>query len=255
MRTLSIESAINRISERVTDERKNTRHDQVQRRNQVVDLYGVEYSAMGDTQTPARFYISITPDMIYLERFEFKLIVNPFAMPVGNSGATSNAVVQVNSTQLTNNSITLNNSATSLTIDGEANTVQPNPHNHNITPQTHTHEISPNPHNHTTQEHNHALSPGISLFQSNITDFQVWIEGINITSYLQAQYPGVWVDGNGVYPSSGLDNYDIIELVGLLPDWQKGIILQPGFKTIECRANGVFSVSLLNYLKLSHCNR
>lgn len=234
-----VNTAVTRLAERVKDMRDNIRQDQLQRRNQVVDLYGIEYTSQGDTQTPASFYVSVTPDLVYYERFEFKIIIKSFAMPVGGGGATGYSNVNIDGTSLAAGS-------QSLTINGTQNTVTPNPH---------THAITPNPHTHTNDPHNHSLDAGITLFTSSINSFSVWIEGIDMTEHFKAQYGGEWVTGNGVYPTNGLETYDILEAVGHLPEWQRGIILKPGYKLVEFRAEGAYNATLVSYLKLSHVNR
>jgi len=194
------------LGERVSDRTVNDRQSQSQRRNGFVDMYGTEYQRQGDTQNPATFYISITPDLIYYERFEFKIAIQPFAIPI-SGGAVSN---------------------TSLSTNGT--TITPNPHRHN-------------------------LVPGISLVSSAVEDFEVWIEDINITPFLKAQFSGAWIDGEGVFPADNLRNYDLLEVIGHLYDWQKGAILTPGYKKVELKAKGTFNAILINYVKLSHVNR
>lgn len=66
---------INRIAENTVRNKEQLLQDIRQRRNQVVDLQGVEYTRVGTEEYQPSFYVSISPDMIYLERFEFKLIV------------------------------------------------------------------------------------------------------------------------------------------------------------------------------------
>ncbi|MGL4695171.1 hypothetical protein [Enterococcus larvae] len=218
---MTYDSALNKMAERIADRTEENRQSQLQRRNQVVDIYGMEFTRQGDSSHPATFYISVSPDLIYYERFEFKIIIQPFAMSIGGDGATSSASVVVNDT-----SLAVNNSS-----------------------------ITPNPHRHTTEEHNHSLDAGVSLFSSSVTDFEIWVEGIDITPYLKAQYSGGWIDGEGIFPSSDLDNYDILEIAGQLLPWQKGVILQPGYKKVELKGNGLFNATLVNYLKYSHVNR
>lgn len=226
-----LNSALGYLADRSNYNTQIVRQDQLQRRNQVVDLYGVEFTRQGDAQTPARFYISISQDMQYLERFEFKLAIQPFAMSVGNNGSTANTSLTASTTV----------AGTSLTTNGT--TINPNPHTH-----TASTTISPN-------SHNHALNAGITLTQSTASNFRVYIEDIEITSYLQQQYPN-WISGEGVYPNGkSNDKYDILGVVGLLYPWQRGVITSPGFKEITISANNVFSASLTLYLKLPHMNR
>lgn len=73
---LTQEEALERVAERTYKNTKDIGRDNRQRRNEVVDLFGIEYTRQGDAVNPATFYISISPDMIYLDRFEFKLIID-----------------------------------------------------------------------------------------------------------------------------------------------------------------------------------
>lgn len=219
--TMTYNSALSKVAERVADRTTESKQDQLQRRNQVVDMYGMEFTRQGDSEHPAAFYISVSPDLIYYERFEFKIIIQPFAMPVGGGGATGTSSVQVNGTNLAVNQ--------------------------NI--------VTPNPHSHTTEPHNHSLDAGITMFSSHISDFEIWIENHNITPYMKTFYNNEWVDGEGVFPSKGLKNYDLLEVVGIMPDWLKGTVLAPGYKKIELKGKGVYSATLVNYLKYSHVNR
>ncbi|WP_245186805.1 hypothetical protein [Enterococcus larvae] len=218
---MTYDSALNRLAERVADRTEENRQSQLQRRNQVVDIYGMEFTRQGDTNHPAAFYISVSPDIIYYERFEFKIIVQSFAMPIAGNGMTKSADVIVNDT--------------SLGINGTV--------------------VTPNPHEHTTVPHSHSLEAGISLVTSEVSDFEIWIEDIDITPYLKLQYPGTWIDGEGVFPSADFSNYDLLKAVGYMPAWQKGVILAPGYKKVELKGTGIFNATLVNYLKYSHVNR
>lgn len=221
MRNLSIDSAIKRVAERVTDRTRNDRQSQQQRRNSFVDMFGYEFTRQGDAQTPAQFYVSVSGDMLYLERFQFKLIFSPFAMSVGNNGATGSTSVQINDTSLSTNGTT----------------------------------ITPNPHSHTSPAHNHSLSPGITLFSSNVENVTVSIDGIDITSYLAAQYGGNWINGEGIYPNDTLDCYDILKVADDMQDWRQKVLTSSGYKNISISANVPFNVSLVNYIKFSQTNR
>lgn len=218
---MTYDSALNRLAERVIDRSVESKQDKLQRRNQVVDIYGMEFTRQGDTNHPAVFYVSVSPDIIYYERFEFKIVVQPFAMPIGGNGSTGSATVAIQDTALSTNGST----------------------------------ITPNPHSHTTAPHNHSLDAGVSLFSSSVSEFEIWIEGIDVTPYLKAQYGGDWIDGEGVFPSTGFANYDLLNVAGFLPEWQKGVLLAPGYKKVELKGKGVFNVTLVNYLKYSHVNR
>lgn len=223
---LSQEEAILRVSERVAENKKRIDHTLRQRRNQVVDMYGVEYTRQGGSGVPAKFYISVTPDLVYLERFEFKLIVQPFLSTTGGIGPASLDVRPVGSGS--HSSVTPSDVADMLDIT-------PNPHTHNVT-------------------------SGISQIPTTANDFRVRVEGIDITPYLMAQYGGNWIDGEGVYPSLDIGkDYDLLEvasdLIGEGREADADKILSSGYKLIEISAGGTFAVTLVLYLKLSHLNR
>lgn len=220
---MTIDRAINRIAERTFDNTETIRQMKRQRRNQVVDIYGMEFTRQGGPGAPATFYISISPDMIYLERFEFKLIIQPFLTTTGVS--TSTATVSIEET-----SLSIQNS-----------------------------QISPNPHTHTVTTHTHSTSPGASLTPVSGTGFTVSIEGIDVTPYLMAQY-GTWIDGEGVYPSIKIDEeYDILEVASdfIAEDRKDDAdkLTRAGYKKVEVTGTKLFSVTLVLYCKYSHMNR
>ena len=218
---MTIDSAVTMLAERTASNGRDIRQANLQRRNQVVDLFGVESTRQGDANNPAEFRISVSQDLIYYERFEFKLIVQSFALPVAGGGTTSPTATEI--------------SPTSLSASGGA--------------------VSPNPHSHTSAPHTHAVTPGISLFQSHLTNAEIWLDGVDITSLLKAQHGGAWIGSEGMYPGDGFINYDILGIVDKLSPWQRGIALKPGYKKLEVRGDGIFNVTLVNYLKYSHILR
>ena len=241
---LTQEEAIIRISERVAENKKRIDRMLKQRRNQVVDMYGVEYTRQGAANSPARFYISITPDLVYLERFEFKLIVQPFLSMAGTIGPTSLSVSGSSGgysviTEEELEDIINSDNCDSLPEDedggGGSGSISPNPHTHEVV-------------------------PGITPIPVTANDFRVKIEGIDVTPYLMAQYGGEWLNGEGVYPSLEIGrDYDIIEVASdLIGEGRKADadkLLRSGYKAVEITASQPFSVTLVLYLKMSHCNR
>lgn len=219
---MTFDQALQIVAERLTDNTKLLRQQNMQRRNQVVDLYGVEYTRQGDGGSPATFFISISPDLVYLERFEFKLIVQPF----------------VSSVESATEDYTGNTGNTSLSVSGT-----------NITPNPHSHSMS----------HSHNIVSGITLAHTQADDFRLSIEGIDITAYLMAQY-GSWISGEGIYPDADVEkNFDILEVAsdlraeGRTADAAK--LVSPGYKAIQISSASPFQVTLVNYLKYSHLNR
>lgn len=98
--------AINILAENMSTIKQNQRQDLLQRRNQVVDMYGIEYYRQGDSTTPATIGISLSQDYIYLERFEFKLIISDFTSSIS--------------------------SMTPVTLQLQDGSITPNPHDHVI---------------------------------------------------------------------------------------------------------------------------
>lgn len=217
-----LEDSIAKIAEKVYDLIKYKDSSLTQRRNLVTDMYGVEYTRQASSGYPATFYISLTPDLVYLERFQFKLIIAPFQSTVGS--------VSVG---------TLSVDSTALSMDGTS--------------------ISPNPHSHTVKG-NLNISSGISESTPSASDFRVKIEGIDITPYLMAQYSNAWISGTGVYPDSTIGHdYDILEvasdLIGEGRQSDADTLVSPGYKKVEISGSTSFAVTLVLYLKLSHVNR
>lgn len=73
---------MNMLAERVVDNRRQLKKSVHQRRNGMEDLYGVCFSAHAtepndNDRYEAKFYISLSPDYVYLHRLAFKFVVMP----------------------------------------------------------------------------------------------------------------------------------------------------------------------------------
>jgi len=262
---ITYESAINKIAERVVDLKQESRNISLQRRNQVVDMYGTEFTRQGANGKPASFYISISPDLIYFERFEFKIIIEGFEIPIANDGISSSVVI-VNPRSLAIDHVELETNAVGITVNSQQVTTVPSSHAHTLTPSnhhhdisSHAHSISPNPHDHETIPHGHSIIAGISSFNVETDEFKIIIEGIDMTPYFKAILPDEsklrWLDGAGIFPTAGLKNFDVLEAVAYMDQELREKILKPGYKRIDIVGNGVFNATLVNYLKYSHVNR
>lgn len=215
--------ALERVAARTAKNSQDISRKNKQRRYSVVDIYGTEFTRLGDGGSPAKFYISVSPDMVYYHRFEFKLIIQPFVSTV--TGATQSASVEVNDT--------------SLGISSGS--------------------ITPNPHGHSTEPHSHNLVTGIALTHTQANDFTVSVDGIDITPYLAAQYDS-WIDGEGVYPSLDIGkDYDLLQVAcdlraeGRYEDAET--LMKAGYKEIEISSSSPFQSTLVLYLKYNHLNR
>lgn len=105
----------------------------------------------------------------------------------------------------------------------------------------------------------------IVLEKTNANDFTITMRGsgveIDATPYFMAQQDGAWIDGEGVYPTTELDedgNYDVLQLICDLeaeghPDAQK--LINPGLKVIEISSASAFEATMLMYVNYSHVNR
>ena len=226
------DEALQRISERVRDNTAYVKESLRQRRDEFTDHYGDPHYAFGDGSTPAKVYISVSTDLIYWMRFEFKLIVRPFVSFVSGSG-TQDATVEVEDT--------------SLTV-AETN-----------------HAVRPNPHHHTTKPHNHNMIPGVALFHTSSDEWRLTMKDpckgseIDITLYLKAQY-NEWINGEGIYPSCELnERYDLLQVASdLEAEGQSDLadeILRPGYKEIDIYSNAPFFIELDEYTKYNNLGR
>lgn len=82
-RDVALDQYLNALSERIVDNNKQLKRSIHQRRNGMEDLYGICFSAHAteaDEDTGrynARFYISLSPDYVYLHRLAFKFVIMP----------------------------------------------------------------------------------------------------------------------------------------------------------------------------------
>ena len=224
---ISYEEMFNRLAERTIDNTRQLRRGIHQRRNGMEDLYGVMYSADGDAEHPATFYISLSPDYVYLQRFAFKFVIRPFATTV--QGGTSSAEVLVDNTALlVNNGL-----------------------------------IEPNPHNHLTQPHTHNLISGKAFVNTTSEYWRVRVAGIDITPYLIEQHYGEWIEGEGIYPNEELveqgDFYDILNVATMMTaegrTEERELLLAPQFKKVEIISDAPFGVDAYLYVKYDNVSR
>lgn len=218
--------ALIRVAERTIENRRQLKISTQQRRTKFSDLYGIEYLRQGDANHPATFYISVSPDFVYYERFALKLQIMPYVSSVASG--TGSAVVDVDPTSLTGGS-----------------------------------SISPNPHDHTTQPHTHNLVKGLSFVNTTSSNWRVKMHDVDITDYLIEQQDGAWIDGEGIYPNNKLEDledfYDILDVAcvkeaeGLTDDVNK--LLAPEFKKVEIISDAPFQVAAMVYIKYSMTNR
>lgn len=232
---ITIDKAIERIAERTVENTEDIRRLNLQRRNPPVDIYGMEFTRQGGPGAPATFYISISPDMVYMERFEFKLIIQPFLTTSGTS--TGQSEISIKETSIIPSDY--------ARVEGDTLYID-----HNTVIDPHTHEV---------ENHSHKQTPGAGLTPVTASDFLISVEGIDVTPYLMAQY-GTWINGEGVYPSIDLNkDYDLLEVASdFMAEGRKEdahTITKAGYKQIQITSESLFSVTLVLYCKYAHCNR
>lgn len=212
------------------------------------DLYGIEYHHNG--ANTAKFYISVSPDLVYYERFAFKFIIEPFESSV--TGISGGGSMSVGDTSLTMGGGTGSQviSGTSTLDDATAVSISPNPHTHDVSGSIGD------------------LSYGMKTISTTSADWSVSIDGVDITEYLIEQHDGDWIDGEGIYPTDEIEGdeddmtvnfYDILDVACMLEaegaTSERKKLLRPGFKEVEISSDAPFSVTALLYLKYSHLNR
>lgn len=243
-RLMTYEQYLNMLSERVVDNTRQLRRTVHQRRNGMEDLYGVCFSSNGDAVHPASFYISLSPDYVYLQRFAFKFVIKPFSSSVSGVGA---GTMTIGETLLTNEG-------------GEDYVVSGTSTLSNMTTA-----LTPNPHTHTAAGELSGVNYGVKKIDTASIEWSVSIDGIDITPYLKAQHDGAWLgdNGMGIYPSDGLggpkDFYDILEVCSVLTDEgdtdSRDRLLESRFKKVEISSDAPFGVDAYLYLKYSNMNR
>ena len=235
-RLVSLDQYLNALSERTVENSYQLRREKHQRRNGMEDLYGICFSANGDANNPATFYISLSPDYVYLERFAFKFVIKPFTSSV--AGASSGTLT-IGNTML----------EAEATQDAQSGDI--------------TVGITPNPHTHTLSGSIGGIDYGVTKRGTSSTNWRIVIDGIDITPYLIAQHDGEWINGEGIYPTNRLDRridfYDILEVCdvltaeGRISDREK--ILASTFKPVQIVSDAPFGVDAYLYIKNSNLNR
>ena len=239
MRKISYEEALNRIAERTNDNIRELRKSRLQRRTEFTDLYGVPFGGQSDSDNAVKFYISVSPDLVYFLRFQFKLHIQSYKSSVtGVSGSSGT----ISGTQLEVDPIILNNTSTAKThIDG----------------------VKPNSHTHSFEGGSGSVEYGSHSISTSSDTFTIKINGVNVTDYLIAQHEGEWIDGEGVYPNKqNIDNDDFYDIMAVATElYNEGNdddadkLLKPGFKLVEIASDAKFRATMYLYCKYSVTGR
>ncbi len=222
------QSDLELVAEKTYQNSKKISQNDRQRRDEFVDLYGVEFARNGSPNNPAKFYVSISGDAAYMERFQFKIAIDSFQSTAGSETGTTS--VKENPDVVSGDTLILKD------------TLTPNPHKHSIT-------------------------PGVATIPVTTSNFHISCDGIDITANLMAQcVAGGWHwfdNGSDVYPSKELEqSFDILEVASdfeaLGTEAGKDTaakLLRQGLKPIELSADAPFHATLILYLKYQHMNR
>ena len=107
---IDVGRAINLLAETVHDIKEKQRYNSVQRRNQTVDMYGYELTGHGTASSPATIGISVSQDMIYYNRYEFKIVIensssSSFQIKIGGIDLTPYFQAQFNGAWIYGNGV------------------------------------------------------------------------------------------------------------------------------------------------------
>lgn len=220
---LTYDEALTRIAEQTISNTNQLKKSVRQRRNGMEDLYGVPFHAYGDASHNATFYISVSPDLVYYERFAFKFIIQPYSstvLGVTVDGDSGTYIMEGTSTIVCD-----------ADADGDLDYG--------------VHKIS------TLSDYWRVYIDGIDITPYLIEQHDgTWIDMTGVS-------------GEKVFPTNDLDDkedfYDILDVAcmmdaeGNTEDRDK--LLRPDFKKVEIKSDAMFSVQAVLYLKLSHLNR
>ncbi|MEE0897440.1 MAG: hypothetical protein U0L88_07415 [Acutalibacteraceae bacterium] len=253
-RLVTLDQYLNALSERTLDNTRQLKRDVHQRRNGMEDLYGVCFSANGDASHPARFYISLSPDYVYLQRFAFKFVIKPYRSTV--SGVSGSGSLEIDETSL---SVSVNE--TSDVISGTSTLAD-----------TANGSVTPNPHKHTATGDLGGLSYGVKEIDTASTNWRIKVSGVDITPYLKEQQDidpsDPLFDMSGaterVFPNTQLKEdvenfYDILDVASVM--YAEGEtenaeeLLKSEFKRVEIFSNQPFGCDAYVYMKYCMLNR
>lgn len=245
---VTIDEYLSRLSERVVDNSRQLKKGVRQRRNGMEDLYGVEFTHNGDANHPATFYISISPDLVYYERFDFKFIIGAYESAVAGIDLSGEGMtIGETSLSVSGSSGSAVIGGTSTLDDATVGSITPNPHTHTLSGGSISGQVT----------------YGINQISTSSANWRVEIHGIDITDYLIEQHDGRWISGEGIYPNNRVetkeDFYDILDVACMMSaegrEADREAILRPEFKKVQIFSDAPFSVTAFLYLKYSHLNK
>lgn len=239
------DDAISAIAERTHENTQAIKRMKTQRRVSFVDLYGIPFSVQGDANYPATFYISMSPDLVYYERFAFKIVIESFTSTV--TGVDGGSIVIGDTTLSGGGTYSADIISGTSTLDDSSSGGG----------------ITPNPHTHPVTGDLGGLTYGIKKQATASQNWRLLIHDVDVTAYLMEQQDGEWINGEGIFPSKNLkgeeDMYDILDVACMLEaegnTTDRDKLLMPEFKKVEIISDSPFKATMHLYLKYSHLNR
>lgn len=231
---MRIGEAITKVAKRTNAVSKDARQKNRQRRNKIVELYGIPYIGFGDADHPAEISIAISPGLVYYEQYAFKVEIAPFLSTT--KATTGSATVDVNSA-----------------------TVSSTPSSHDHTTKAHTHSLTGGVE--LTQP-----TSGKYGFKIEGVDMKPYFMADQDYDYVNNDSNSNFIDGAGVFPSEELDDedsggnyYDVLAALGdMRADGKEDDAVKVekgGWKTISISVPGPCMVILHPFIKYSVLNR
>lgn len=87
------------------------------------------------------------------------------------------------------------------------------------------------------------------------TQFQFYINGVDMTPYFKLQYNGWWCNGNGMFPNKGTNKYDLLVACQYMSESDRDKVLNPGMKRCTMYTNGSCQVTIVNWLDINATNK
>lgn len=215
---LATVSDVEMVAEKTYHNSKKLSQNDRQRRDEFVDLYGIEFYRNGASGNPAVFHVSVSGDAAYLERFQFKIVIEPFKV---------NANLALTSRSLSVTGSSFGNLA-----------VSPNPHNHQL--------VAGLTNINVTTSNFHVIVEGIDItayLKAQCTkNGWNWFNGEGV-------YPSTELEQSFDLMEVACD----MEAEGNTANASK--ILRQGWKPITLSGDQPFGATMVLYLKYQHMNR
>lgn len=225
-------SDVERVAEKTYHNSKKLSQNDRQRRDEFVDLYGIEFSKNGAANSPAKFHVSVSGDAAYMERFQFKLVIEPF---------------QINSE--------LALTSTSLSVSGSSFSnlsVSPNPHNHQLVAGVTNINVSGSDFD--------VYCEGIKITEylraQVVAGGWNWFdgEGVYPSTDLEQSFDLIEVACDMEAEADALDKQGHADQAEQKRN-DASKILRQGWKPIELHGSQPFGATMILYLKYQHMNR